>query len=182
MNIKELLDNAANKIVAALKLSEEEQKLEATATLEDGTPIFTTEDEWAQGVPVFSRDENGEPVPVADGEYTLATGEVLVVAEGRLAELRPMEEEEAKKDEEQEMEAVAEAFAKIAEAFNAKLEQAKAEFSAQMAELKKTNDELVQKFSETPATKTVKTQTPKKGAPSEVAKDKMARVLDILNS
>lgn len=54
-------------------------------------------EELAEGLEVFTTDENGEIIPVADGEYTAEDGRIIVVAEGKVAEIR---EEEIKVEEE----------------------------------------------------------------------------------
>lgn len=59
----------------------EEEVTYAEATLEDGTVIMTTAEEWAEGVDVFVLNNEGEQVPVPQGEYTLNDGRILAVAE-----------------------------------------------------------------------------------------------------
>lgn len=54
-------------------------------------------EELAEGLEVFTTDENGEIIPVADGEYTAEDGRIIVVAEGKVTEIR---EEEIKVEEE----------------------------------------------------------------------------------
>lgn len=54
-------------------------------------------EELAEGLEVFTTDENGEIIPVADGEYTAEDGRIIVVAEGKVTEIR---EEEIKVGEE----------------------------------------------------------------------------------
>ena len=64
----------------------------AEVTTDKGTLIY--DDELAVGIEVT--DENGE-VP-ADGEYTAEDGRIIVVAEGKVAELREPEPEETVDD------------------------------------------------------------------------------------
>lgn len=54
-------------------------------------------EELAEGLEVFTTDENGEVIPVADGEYTAEDGRIIVVAEGKVTEIR---EKEIKVEEE----------------------------------------------------------------------------------
>lgn len=54
-------------------------------------------EELAEGLEVFTTDGNGEIIPVADGEYTAEDGRIIVVAEGKVTEIR---EEEIKVEEE----------------------------------------------------------------------------------
>lgn len=56
------------------------------------------EGELEVGKPVFVEIE-GEPVPAEDGEYTMEDGAVVVVADGAVAEIRPVEETPAKEPE-----------------------------------------------------------------------------------
>lgn len=72
----------------------EEIKLEAQATLQDGTVIYSTASEWAIGVDAFSMDEEGNPIPLPVGEYVLEDGtKVMVGEDGLVAEIVPSEAE-----------------------------------------------------------------------------------------
>lgn len=48
--------------------------------------------ELAVGTEVFVEDENGELVPAPDGEYIAEDGRVIVVADGKVSEIREKEE------------------------------------------------------------------------------------------
>lgn len=61
------------------------------------------EGELEVGKPVFVEAE-GEPAPAADGEYTTEDGTVIVVAEGVIAEIKPIEETPAEEEKPVEME------------------------------------------------------------------------------
>lgn len=61
------------------------------------------EGELEVGKPVFVEVE-GEPAPAADGEYTTEDGTVIVVAEGVIAEIKPVEETPAEEEKPVEME------------------------------------------------------------------------------
>lgn len=58
------------------------------------------EGELEVGKPVVIETEEG-PVPAADGEYTAEDGTVIVVVEGAITEIRPVEEEKPKEQSEQ---------------------------------------------------------------------------------
>ena len=58
-----------------------DEKLMTEAVLADGTAIMW-EGELAEGVAIKTADENGEPVSLPDGEYTLEDGTVFVIAGG----------------------------------------------------------------------------------------------------
>lgn len=183
MNIKDLVNKAADNVLQALKLSDDDNKkkedMEVTATLEDGTVIFSPENEWSQGVAVFTRDADGEPVTLPDGEYTLSTGQVMVVAEGALSELREAQAEEAMSEDNSE--AIEQALSKIVDAFTAKLNEVSEQFTAQVNELKAENQALKEKFEATPAKPSAKTEKAK--APVKLSKnDRIGRTLEILQA
>ncbi len=70
----------------------EKVEMMAQGVLTDGTRIVTPADAWTEGVEIFVETE-GEPVPLAPGEYTLEDGTIMVVEqEGILNEIKPMEE------------------------------------------------------------------------------------------
>ena len=119
------------------------EKFEATAKLADGQEIFTTDDEWQVGSPVFTRDENGEPVAVPDGEYPLETGETLVVTDGLLSELKPMEEQEAAKEDKEEFKQ----FALVIQALNDKIDSKFSEIEQRFADQEKRFGSVEQKMS-----------------------------------
>lgn len=74
-----------------------ETKVEfASAKLSDGTE-FQYDGELAEGVEVFTLDEAGEKVPMADGEYALEDGTKFLVKDGKYA--LPAVEEEAPVEE-----------------------------------------------------------------------------------
>lgn len=60
---------------------EKEEVNYAEATLEDGTVIMTSAEEWVEGVDVFVLNDEGEQIAVPAGEYALNDGRVLVVEE-----------------------------------------------------------------------------------------------------
>ena len=76
----------------------------AAVSTDKGNLIYNT-DMLEVGSEVFVEDENGENVPAADGEYILEDGRTVVVAEGKVTEIKEKEEApaepEAKPAEEQ---------------------------------------------------------------------------------
>jgi hypothetical protein len=54
----------------------------AEGALADGTMIYSNADAFAEGVEVFVMDADGNPTPLADGEYTMDNGMTIVVAAG----------------------------------------------------------------------------------------------------
>ena len=88
--ISEILEKFAPQLMKhGVKLSVEETAPEATqvvmaveGALADGTMIFSSADAFAEGVDVFVMDADGNPTPLADGEYTMDNGMTIVVAAG----------------------------------------------------------------------------------------------------
>ena len=72
-------------------------KFEAMAVLQDGSTVYTPT-EWVAGALVYA-GENEEAALASAGEYTLESGEVLVVGEGGVVvELRPVQEEQQEEE------------------------------------------------------------------------------------
>ena len=101
--------NFKDKILAVfskydVKLEEvlaEEENLMATGVLDNGQAIVTDSESWGVGANVFI-EEDGERIPLPDGEYVLEDGTVFAVEGGVIASWGAPEEE-AKKEEEEEM-------------------------------------------------------------------------------
>ena len=173
MNLREKVNALFAKHNVSLSAEEVvEVKQMVEAILEDGTSIYSDSDAWAVGVRVFTKDAEGNEVVVADGEYKTAEMVTVVVADGVVAELRPMEEEapevEVVIEEEQATEVVAE------ETFNAEVEgllSLVAKLESELSEMKKANAELssnVEKLSAQPAATSIKeVKQNKQSAPSK---------------
>lgn len=121
----------------------------AEETLEDGTKVYTPAPEMAEGVEVFTMDVDGNPTPVADGEYKLANGTAIVVAEGKIASIAEAITEEPSVEIEVEQE-VAETYSK--EQVEGLLKNVISEFEAKLSAAEKKITEL----SKAPAATTVK--------------------------
>ena len=147
MTLKERISEIFDKYSVELSVEENAEVKFAVATLDSGQEIQTEADSFAVGASVFVVNDEGEQIPLPDGEYTLADGAVLVVAEGAITEVKEAEEPavEAEEDKEEEMseepkaeevEASSEVLTReevagmIAEA----IEATKAEFSSQIEE------------------------------------------------
>lgn len=172
MNLREKVNALFAKHNVSLSAEEVvEVKQMVEAILEDGTSIYSDSDAWAVGVRVFTKDAEGNEVAVMDGEYKTAEAVTVVVADGVVAELKPMEEEpevEVVIEEEQATEVVAE------ETFNAEVEgllSLVAKLESELAEMKKANAELssnVEKLSAQPAVQSIKeVKQNKQSAPSK---------------
>lgn len=118
------------------------------ASLQDGTKIYTNDSSWQVGSEVFVMDENNNPVPIdKEGEMLLEDGSSIVVAGGKVTEVKEKVEEMSAVTKE-EFEAV---IGSLIEAFEKKfdaLSKEKEELSAKVTELSKK-----------PATQSARTQT-----------------------
>ena len=145
MTLKERISDIFEKYSVELAVEEKEETQEvafATAVLDSGQEIQTDADAFAVGVSAFVVNDEGERIPLPDGDYKLQDGSLLVVAEGAVAEMKEAEAEveaEEEKEEEmqtQEVEASSEVLTReavegmIAEA----IEATKKEFSSQIEE------------------------------------------------
>lgn len=107
------------------------------------------------GIEVFVEDENGELVPAADGEYA-TEDKVIVVSEGKVAEIKDKEAEEPQSQEQLDEEteaALAEKDARIAE-LEAAIEAKDAEMAekdARISELEAELEDLKSKLEESDA-------------------------------
>ena len=147
MTLKERISDIFEKYSVELAVEEKEETQEvafATAVLESGQEIQTDADAFAVGVSAFVVNDEGERIPLPDGDYQLQDGSLLVVAEGAVVEVNeattePEVEAEEEKEEEmkaEEVEASSEVLTReavegmIAEA----IEATKKEFSSQIEE------------------------------------------------
>ena len=109
MTLKERISDIFEKYSVELAVEEKEETQEvafATAVLESGQEIQTDADAFAVGVSAFVVNDEGERIPLPDGDYKLQDGSMLVVAEGAVAEMKEAEAEvEAEEEKEEEMKA-----------------------------------------------------------------------------
>ena len=102
-NIKEQIKSVFSKYgidpsSVGIKFEEEaaatELKFAVEGTLNDGTKIYSTADEWVVGVDIYTQDAEGNPVPVPAGEYLLEDGvtKVVVGEDGLIAEIEREEQ------------------------------------------------------------------------------------------
>ena len=174
MNLKEKVQELFAKYNISLSVSEQvvEVKQMTEGILEDGSSIYTDSDAWAVGVRVLVKDAEGNDAPLMDGEYKLADGSTIVVTEGVIAEIKPMEEEPKV---EVEVEAEATEVVEQSTEMNAEFEailNVVANLEKEIATLKAEKENLsaqVTKLSAQPAVESVKTEFKKavKEAPSK---------------
>jgi hypothetical protein len=172
MNLREKVNALFAKHNVSLSAEEVvEVKQMVEAILEDGTSIYSDSDTWAAGVRVFGKDADGNEVVLADGEYKTAESIIVVVADGVVTELKPMEEEapsvEVTIEEEQSTEVVAEeTLSKEVEGLLSLV----AKLESELAEMKKANETLsseVTKLSAQPAASSIKEVKQAKQTPSK---------------
>jgi len=143
MTLKERISDLFEKYSVQLEVEEKAEVKFAVATLDSGQEIQTDAEAFAVGVSVFVVNDEGEQIPLPDGDYTLADGSTLVVAEGVVAEVNEASEEpavEAEEDKEEEMSEVEEVEAssevltreEVAGMIAEAIEATKAEFTSQI--------------------------------------------------
>jgi hypothetical protein len=148
MTLKERISDIFEKYSVELAVEEKEETQEvalmATAVLESGQEIMTDADAFAVGVSAFVVNDEGERIPLPDGDYKLQDGSLLVVAEGAVAEMKEAEAEvEAEEEKEEEMKAETEEVQASSEVLTREavegmiaeaIEATKKEFSSQIEE------------------------------------------------
>tara|TARA_R110002072_G_scaffold1169_8_gene9693 strand:+ start:607 stop:1194 length:588 start_codon:yes stop_codon:yes gene_type:complete len=147
MTLKERISDIFEKYSVELAVEEKEETQEvafATAVLESGQEIQTDADAFAVGVSAFVVNDEGERIPLPDGDYKLQDGSMLVVAEGAVAEMKEAEAEvEAEEEKEEEMKAETEEVQASSEVLTREavegmiaeaIEATKKEFSSQIEE------------------------------------------------
>ena len=118
--------------------------------LADGTMIYSNADAFAEGVDVFVMDADGNPTPLADGEYTLDNGITIVVSNGVIESMAEAMTEEPVAPADAVAQEVAETYSK--EQVEGLLKNVISEFEAKLSAAEKKITEL----SQAPAATTVK--------------------------
>jgi len=108
------LQNRINELFTKFNLSlstVEKTELMAEATLENGTIIFTDAEGFEDGAEVYIVNEEGEKIPLPDGDYTLEDGRTMTIADGgkisksdeKVEELKEEIKEDVKEDVKEEL-------------------------------------------------------------------------------
>jgi hypothetical protein len=112
-----------------------------------------------EGVEIYVMDADGNPIPLADGEYQLDNGKIIVVSEGKVASIAeaPVNEEQAPVEEEQ---AVEQTYSKdqVEAMLNNIINEFSTKLSAVEAQLSEANSKIVE-LSKAPAITSVKQRT-----------------------
>lgn len=158
--IQELINKFApmlEKHGVKLSAAEETAKIEMAVegALADGTAIFSPASEWTEGVEIYVMDADGNQIPLADGEYSLDNGKIIVVSEGKVASIAEAPvNEEAPVEEEQSVE---ETYSKeqVESLLNNVINEFTTKLSAVEAQLSEANSKIVE-LSKAPAVTSVK--------------------------
>ena len=121
-----------------------EIKLSASGKLADGTEIYSTADAWGIGVDVFTKDADGNPVALVEGEYILEDGNTISVgADGMIAEIESAETKEEMSSDD--LLAVIDSLSNRVSA----LETERTELSAQLADATQSKDAVTTELANT---------------------------------
>lgn len=121
-----------------------EIKLAASGKLADGTEIYSTADAWGIGVDVFTKDADGNPVALVEGEYILEDGSTISVgADGMIAEIESAETKEEMSSDD--LLAVIDSLSNRVSA----LETERTELSAQLADATQSKDAVTTELANT---------------------------------
>jgi hypothetical protein len=144
MNILEEVNSLFKRHKVSLKAEETATiELAAEAVLEDGTSIYTDADAWSENVNVFTKDADGNPVPLPSGDYILSDGSVLSVTDGVVTTITPAEDMSAADTTKEELATAQDHLAKMIELVKnletqlAAQNKVNVELSAEVSKLKK---------------------------------------------
>ncbi len=82
MTLSERINELFQKFNVNLKTEEIEVNLEAQAVLDNGTIIYTDADSFDEGAEVYILNEEGERIPLPEGDYELEDGSKMSVGDG----------------------------------------------------------------------------------------------------
>ena len=103
-SIKERVESLFKRFNVALQVQDPTEVQLLSAKLDSGQEIQTDAEAWAPGAQVFVMNDEGERIPLPDGEYNLESGEKLYVKDGAVAEAEVEEEPMPEEELEQQME------------------------------------------------------------------------------
>jgi hypothetical protein len=131
LSVEESTEVTKEETAEALKFMQE-------VALEDGTIIFTPAESWDLGVEIYTKDADGNPVALADGDYNAADGSIISVVEGKVSAIVPAEVEKPEEEVVAEAQAEAEVLTKqyVDDAVNALVELEMAEVSKELDTVK----------------------------------------------
>ena len=154
MTLKERVQDIFDKFQVGLEV-EEPQSL-ASAQLESGQEIQTDGDAFSAGASVFVTNDEGERIPLPDGDYTLNDGVKFKVKDGVIAEEEEQEPEaEATAEPKEEEMSAATAKQEIQDALRPLVESMISEAMAPVLEQLKAAEAKVEELNAQPATEPI---------------------------
>ena len=82
MTISERVQEVFQRFNVNLTVTEEPRTELAEAVLENGTVIYTDADDFSEGAEAYIINDEGERIPLPQGDYTLQDGSILKIADG----------------------------------------------------------------------------------------------------
>ena len=82
MTISERVQEVFQRFNVNLTVTEEPRTELAEAVLENGTVIYTDAEDFSEGAEAYIINDEGERIPLPQGDYTLQDGSVLKIADG----------------------------------------------------------------------------------------------------
>lgn len=82
-----------------IKIEKQQSMSMNTAKTKDGIEIHTDSESWVSGVDVYTMEPDGSKKPVPDGEYTLESGDVLMVSGGKVSEIKAWDGEMSEEEQ-----------------------------------------------------------------------------------
>jgi len=105
MTLKDTIQDLFQKYSVALEVEDKPEETPAEMQmkkLENGTEVYT-EEEFSEGASVFVMNEEGEKIPLPDGDYEMEDGGKIQVEDGKVKEISAEEEKEEEEVKEEEM-------------------------------------------------------------------------------
>ena len=170
--VAEMVHNLAVQLSEETKPEEQTQQL-AAAMLENGQEIQTSAESFAEGADVFVVNDQGEQIPLPDGDYVLEDGTAFAVAEGVITAMGTPEAaaEEPTEEPAEEMSAEPQTLSRedVAQMIAEAVEAASTQLSADFAEKLQAKEEQIEKLSAQPAAKLARVESKQKFSREELA-------------
>lgn len=164
-------------------LSGDKKEMLASATTADGVKVSTPAEGFTAGAEVYVTDEAGNDVPAPNGEHVMEDGSVIVVQDGVIAEVKPVEPQEEEMSADDTAKVIDSLLTRVSE-LEAKLSATEAELSAEKETAKTATAEVtslrveVAKLKKAPAAKSVTEE--KLSAADKKEETKKSRTLEII--
>ena len=166
--VAEMVHNLAVQLSEETKPEEQPQQL-AAAMLENGQEIQTSAESFAEGADVFVVNDQGEQIPLPDGDYVLEDGTAFAVAEGVITAMGTPEAAAEEPAEEMSAEPQTLSREDVAQMIAEAVEAASTQLSADFAEKLQAKEEQIEKLSAQPAAKLARVESKQKFSREELA-------------